>query len=50
MIKNIISLLPFVKGETENIRIAKGKYKMPTTIKEGYRTIKKELQWQSKSK
>jgi len=50
MIKNIISLLPFVKGETENIRIAKGKYKMPTNLKEGYRKIKSEIEWQSKSK
>jgi hypothetical protein len=27
MIKNILDLLPYAKGETENIKIAKGKYK-----------------------
>ena len=43
MIRNIIALLPLVKGETENIRIAKGKYKLPTTIGEGFKTIKKKL-------
>ena len=48
MIRNIIELLPYLKGETENIRIAKGKYKMPETIKEGYKQIKQEL-WQRKS-
>jgi hypothetical protein len=48
MIRNIIELLPYLKGETENIRIAQGKYKMPETIKEGYKQIKQEL-WQRKS-
>ena len=48
MIRNIIELLPYLKGETENIRKAQGKYKMPETIKEGYKQIKQEL-WQRKS-
>ena len=48
MIKNIIELLRHAKGETENIRIAQGKYKMPETIKEGYKQLKREL-WQKKS-
>ena len=48
MIKNIIELLPYAKGETENIRIAKGRYKMPETIKEGYKQLKQEI-WQRKS-
>tara|TARA_R100001443_G_scaffold602_3_gene2396 strand:- start:1954 stop:2103 length:150 start_codon:yes stop_codon:yes gene_type:complete len=48
MIRNIIELLPYAKGETEKIRIAKGKYKLPETIKEGYKQIKQEL-WQRKS-
>ena len=37
MIKNILDLLPLVKGETENIRIAKGKNKIPQSLKEGYK-------------
>jgi|TARA_R110002012_G_scaffold254907_1_gene434050 hypothetical protein len=48
MIRNIIELLPYAKGETENIRIAKGRYKMPETIKEGYKQLKQEI-WQRKS-
>ena len=48
MIGNIIELLPYAKGETENIRIAKGRYKMPETIKEGYKQLKQEI-WQRKS-
>jgi hypothetical protein len=34
MIKNILYLIAsHAKGETENIRIAQGKYKLPVTIK-----------------
>ena len=29
-------------GESENIEIAKGKYKLPTTLKEGLKQIKRE--------
>ena len=43
MIKNILDLLPYVKGETENIKIAKGKYKFPETIKEAYNNFKRDL-------
>lgn len=50
MIRDIIALLPLVKGETENIRIAKGKYQMPTTLKQGFKQIKRDLEWQGKSK
>lgn len=50
MIRNIIALLPLVKGETENIRIAKGKYKLPTTISQGIQTIKNEIEWQGKNR
>ena len=35
MIKLIIESLKYANGETENLRIAQGKYKLPTTIKEG---------------
>ena len=48
MIKNIIDLLQVVNGETENIRIAQGKNKLPTTLKEGYKAIKQEIRWQKK--
>lgn len=46
MIKNIIDLLQICKGETENIRIAQGKYALPTTIKKAYKQLKKEFKWQ----
>lgn len=46
MIKDIIELLQFVEGETENIRIAQGKHKLPETIKEGYKQIKKKIKCQ----
>jgi hypothetical protein len=49
MIKNILELLPFVEDGTENIKIAKGKYKLPETFKEGYKQFKNELKWQRKS-
>ena len=48
MIKNILDILKYANGETENIRIAQGKYKLPTTIKEGYKAIKQEIEWQKK--
>ena len=43
MIKNIIEVLQFAKGETENIRIAQGKYKLAETFEEGYKQIKNKL-------
>ena len=46
MIKLIIDTLKYVDGETENIRIAKGKQKLPTTLKEGYKALKQEIKWQ----
>ena len=49
MIKNILELLPFVDDGTENIKIAKGKYKLPETFREGYKQFKNELKWQKKS-
>ena len=49
MIKNILELLSFVQDDTENIRIAKGKYKLPETFKEGYKQLKNEIKWQRKS-
>ncbi len=46
MIKLIIESLKYANGETENLRIAQGKYKLPTTIKEGYKALKQEIKWQ----
>lgn len=45
MLKNIIDLLKYANGETENIRIAQGKYKLPSTLKEGYKTLKQQIKW-----
>ena len=46
MIKNILELLKHANGETENIKIAQGKYKLPMTVKEGNKAIKQEIKWQ----
>lgn len=43
MIKHILELLPYVQGETENIKIAKGKYSYPKSIREAYTQFKREL-------
>ena len=46
MIKDILDGLQYdFKGE--HIDIAKGKYKIPETMKEGYKQLKNEL-WQKK--
>lgn len=45
MIKLIIDSLKYANGETENIRIAQGKNKLPTTLYEGYKALKQEIQW-----
>jgi hypothetical protein len=45
MIKNILQVLPHCNGETENIRIAQGKNKLPVTLKDGYKQLVKEIQW-----
>ena len=45
MIKNVLDLLAHVNGDTESIRIAQGKYYLPDTFFEAFKTIKKE--WQS---
>lgn len=45
MIKNIIDLLQFAKGETENIKIAQGKNALPKDLKSGFKLIKRTLQW-----
>jgi len=45
MIKLILENLKYANGETEDIRIAQGKYKLPTTLKQGYKALKQELKW-----
>jgi hypothetical protein len=45
MIKLILDSLKYADGETELIRIAQGKYKLPKTLKEGYKAIKQEILW-----
>jgi len=45
MIKLILELLKESKGETEIIKFAKGKYKMPTNLKEAYKVLKREIKW-----
>lgn len=45
MIKNILDLLEIAKGESENIKIAKGKYYLPESIKDTFKQIKRETQW-----
>ena len=48
MIIQILDLLKYVNGETENIKIAQGKYKLPDDIKESYNLLKKQIKWQSR--
>lgn len=45
MIKDILEILEVAKGETELIRIAKGKYYLPKTFKEAYKHTKKTYEW-----
>ena len=46
MIKNILELLKYANGQTENIRIAQGKNKLPMTLKEGYKALKQNMKWE----
>jgi hypothetical protein len=48
MLKQILELLAIEKhyGQSENIEIAKGKYKIPKTFKETFEAIKR--QWKTK--
>jgi|TARA_R110000824_G_scaffold164213_1_gene340365 hypothetical protein len=45
MIKNILELLQIANGETENIKIAQGKYALPKGIMSAIKQIKNELRW-----
>jgi hypothetical protein len=46
MIKNILDTLTYAKGETENIRIAQGKYNLPDSLKKTIQQLKKENKWE----
>lgn len=50
MIENILELLSLYDyiGVSENIDIAKGKYKIPLTIKEKKEQFKREKEWQKR--
>tara|TARA_R100001244_G_scaffold52732_1_gene45822 strand:+ start:104 stop:256 length:153 start_codon:yes stop_codon:yes gene_type:complete len=50
MIKYLLELLDHAEGETENIKIAQGKYKIPETFKEGFKQLKNEYRWLKQSK
>jgi hypothetical protein len=45
MIKELLELLEIVKGDTENIRIAQGKYYLPDTYRDTFKQIKKQVKW-----
>ena len=47
MIKHILDLLALDEfyGQSENIEIAKGKYQLVTTWKQGFEQIKRQLKW-----
>ena len=46
MIKNILDLLNLATAQTENIKIAKGKYALPKNLKDAYKQIKNNIKWQ----
>lgn len=45
MIRELIELLEYANGDTENIRIAQGKYYLPETLKDTAKKIKTEYRW-----
>lgn len=45
MIQNILELLKYANGETENIRIAQGKYELPNGFMGAGKKIKREAGW-----
>ena len=50
MIKNILELLKYANGETENIRFAQGARQLPTNFKEAKDKLKKQIKCQLKKK
>ena len=45
MLQNILELLKYANGETENIRIAQGKYELPNGFMGAGKKIKREAEW-----
>jgi len=45
MINLILEMLSQANGETENIRIAQGKNKLPKTLNDGYKQLKTQSKW-----
>jgi len=45
MLKYILQMLQHANGETENIKIAQGKNKLPITLKDGFKQLKKQTKW-----
>ena len=45
MIKNLLELLEIAQGETENIKVAQGKYYLPESYKDTFKKIKREAKW-----
>lgn len=48
MLNEIIILLKHSDASTDNIKIAKGKYKLPQTLKEAIIQFKDEYKWSKK--
>ena len=45
MIKNLLELLEIAQGDTENIKVAQGKYYLPDSYKDTFKKIKREAKW-----
>ena len=45
MLESIFKILGKVNGDTENIKIAQGKYYLPKNIKGAFKQIKTEIRW-----
>jgi len=45
MLESIFKILGKVNGDTENIKIAQGKYYLPKNIKGAFNQIKTEIRW-----
>ena len=48
MIATILEMLKLANGETERIKVAQGKNKLPTNIKDGVKQLKQEIRWLTK--
>lgn len=45
MLKAILDLLQYANGDTENIKIAQGKYQLPLSINQAIKTKVKQQEW-----